>query len=102
VQDNEQAHVAAVAQALGTDLNAKLVIQGHCDERGTEEYNRSLGERRALALRESLAKAGVDPMRIRTISFGKDQPEDPAHNEGAWSKNRRGVFIYCTPKAPVQ
>jgi len=102
VQDSEQVNVANVGQALSTDLTAKLLIEGHCDERGTEEYNRSLGERRALALREALARIGVDPMRIRTISYGKDQPIDPAHNEAAWAKNRRGQFIWCTPKGPIQ
>jgi peptidoglycan-associated lipoprotein len=102
VQDSEQANVASVGQALASDANAKLLIEGHCDERGTEEYNRSLGERRALALREALAKDGVDPMRIRTISYGKDKPADPGHDESAWAKNRRGEFIYCTPKTPVQ
>jgi len=102
VQDNEQANVANVGQALTSNPDAKLLIEGHCDERGTEEYNRSLGERRALALREALAKIGVDPMRIRTISYGKDQPVDPGHDEAAWAKNRRGQFVYCTPNGPVQ
>jgi len=102
VQDNEQANVASVGQALTSDPTSKLVIEGHCDERGTEEYNRALGERRALALREALAKDGIDPMRIRTESFGKDKPEDPGHDESAWTKNRRGEFIYCTPKTPIQ
>ncbi len=98
VQDKEQANVASVAQALTADANAKLLIEGHCDERGTEEYNRALGERRALALREALAKAGIDPMRIRTISYGKDKPVDPGHDEAAWAKNRRGEFVLCHPK----
>jgi peptidoglycan-associated lipoprotein len=102
VQDHEQANVANVGQALSANPAAKLLVEGHCDERGTEEYNRSLGERRALALREALAKIGIDPMRIRTISYGKDQPVDPGHDESAWAKNRRGQFVYCTPKAPVQ
>ena len=102
VQDSEQANIANVGQALSTDLSAKLLIEGHCDERGTEEYNRALGERRALALREALARIGVDPMRIQTRSYGKDQPADPGHDEAAWAKNRRGVFVWCTPKAPIQ
>ena len=101
VQDSEQANVASVAEALKADANAKLLIEGHCDERGTGEYNRSLGERRALALREALAKIGVDAARIRTISYGKDQPVDPGHNEAAWAKNRRGQFDWCTPKSPA-
>jgi peptidoglycan-associated lipoprotein len=102
VEDNEQANIASVAEALKADANAKLLIEGHCDERGTGEYNRALGERRALALREALAKIGVDSARIRTISYGKDQPVDPGHDESAWAKNRRGQFDWCTPKSPAQ
>jgi len=101
VKKGEESNVSAVASALGSDVNAKLLIEGNCDERGTEEYNRSLGERRALALREALAKAGVDPSRVRTISYGKDKPADPGHDEAAWAKNRRGDFILLHPKAGV-
>ena len=72
--------------------------QEHGTERGTEEYNRSLGERRALALRELLIKAGVDGKHIFTRSFGKDQPAVVSHDEAAWSKNRRGEFILVLPK----
>ena len=73
-------------------------VAGNCDERGTEEYNRALGERRALAAREALAKHGVSPDRIRTISYGKDKPADPGHDEAAWSKNRRDDFVLLHPK----
>jgi peptidoglycan-associated lipoprotein len=100
VENSEQANIASVAQSL-SDQHLKLLIEGHCDERGTEEYNRSLGERRALALREALAKINVDPMRIKTESFGKDKPVDPGHDEAAWSKNRRGEFILLHPKNPA-
>jgi peptidoglycan-associated lipoprotein len=99
VRKSEQANVQAVANALGKDSSALLRIEGNCDERGTEEYNRSLGERRALALREALAKLGVDPARIQTVSFGKDRPVDTANNEAAWSKNRRGEFVLLHPKS---
>ena len=98
VQDSEQSNVSSVAQALNANPNAKLLIEGNCDERGTEEYNRALGERRALALREALAKINIDPQRIRTISYGKDKPVDPGHDEAAYAKNRRGDFVLCTPK----
>src|SRR5262245_908245 len=74
VKAAERSRVEAVAAALKSDSAAKLLIEGHCDERGTEEYNRSLGERRALALRESLAGMGIDPMRIKTVSYGEDKP----------------------------
>jgi len=98
IRSSEKANLAAVAQALSSDPNTKLLIEGNCDERGTEEYNRSLGERRALAAREALAKLGVDPMRIETRSFGKDKPVDPGHDESAWAKNRRDDFVLLHPK----
>ncbi len=97
VRPNEKAKVQAVADYLKNNSEAAVRIEGHCDERGTEEYNRALGDRRALALREQLAGLGIDPSRIDTLSFGKDKAKDPGHNEAAWSKNRRGEFIVLTP-----
>jgi peptidoglycan-associated lipoprotein len=101
IRSSEQANLQAVASALNSDPNTKLLIEGNCDERGTEEYNRALGERRALAAREALAKLGVSPDRIRTISYGKDKPADPGHDESAWAKNRRDDFILLHPKTGV-
>jgi peptidoglycan-associated lipoprotein len=98
VQDKEQAKVASVAQALASDPGAKLLIEGHCDERGTEEYNRALGDRRAGSLREALVHDGVSADRIATISYGKDKPVDRGGNEAAYSKNRRGEFILLHAK----
>ena len=98
IRKSEQANLQSVAQVLAADPTTKLLIEGNCDERGTEEYNRSLGERRALAAREALAKLGVDPMRVRTESFGKDKPVDPGHDEAAWQKNRRDDFVLLHPK----
>ena len=98
VKSSEKGHVQAVAAALSSEAAAKLVIEGHCDERGTDEYNRSLGERRALALREELANMGIDAERIMTQSFGKDKPVDNAQSESAYAKNRRGEFILMRPK----
>ena len=97
VQKSEKSNLAAVAAALSADASTKLLIEGNCDERGTDEYNRALGERRALALREALAKIGVDPSRVRTISYGKDKPADTGHDEAAWAKNRRGEFVLLHP-----
>ncbi len=99
VKPSEMSKVQAVADYLkkgpaGNDL----LIEGHCDERGTEEYNRALGERRALALREALVNMGVGAEKIRTISYGKDRPVDPGHDDSAWSKNRRGEFVLLLPK----
>ena len=70
----------------------KLIIAGFCDERGTPEYNRALGEKRAGAVRETLIADGVDPTRIQTVSFGAEMPVDPSSNESAWAKNRRAEF----------
>ena len=98
IRHSERSSLQAVATALKADSNTKLLIEGNCDERGTEEYNRALGERRALAAREALAKQGVDPSRIRTISYGKDKPVDSGHDEAAWAKNRRDDFVLLHPK----
>ena len=98
IKKSEDANISAVASALSANMNDKLLIEGNCDERGTEEYNRALGERRALAAREALAKHGVSPERIRTISYGKDKPADPGHDDAAWAKNRRVDFVLLHPK----
>jgi len=70
-----------------------VLIEGHCDERGTEEYNLALGEKRAKSTLDYLSSLGVAPERIRTISYGKSLPLDPGHNEISWQKNRRGQFL---------
>ena len=98
VKTKEHGKLVVVAEALKSDPNAKLLVEGNCDERGTEEYNRSLGEHRSLAAREGLAKLGIDPMRVFTRSYGKDKPADPGHDESAWSKNRRDDFVLLHPK----
>jgi peptidoglycan-associated lipoprotein len=98
VRKDEQVHVEAAVASLRMDPNVKVRLEGHCDERGTEEYNRSLGERRALAVREAMVKLGIDPARILTLSYGEDRPVDPGHDEAAWKKNRRVEFILLHPK----
>lgn len=67
-------------------------IEGHCDERGTQEYNLALGERRALAVREYLIRLGISSDRLVTISYGEEDPADPGHDEAAWARNRRCEF----------
>jgi len=67
-------------------------LAGHCDERGTQEYNLALGERRALAVRDYLMQLGVSGDRLLTISYGEEDPVDPGHNKAAWAKNRRVEF----------
>ena len=70
---------------------ATITIEGHCDERGTREYNLALGERRANSVKDYLVALGVNPSRIRTISYGKERPVALGSNEAAWAQNRRGV-----------
>ena len=74
-----------------TDLN--FIIEGHCDERGTREYNLALGEQRATAVRDYLVIQGIDPDRIKVISYGKEKPAVVGSNNMAWSKNRRAVTV---------
>ncbi|HEY3885736.1 MAG TPA: peptidoglycan-associated lipoprotein Pal [Vicinamibacterales bacterium] len=70
-----------------------ITIEGHCDERGTPEYNLALGERRAMAAKTYLVSLGIPADRLRTVSYGKEFPFDPGHDEAAWSKNRRAQFV---------
>jgi peptidoglycan-associated lipoprotein len=70
-----------------------ITIEGHCDERGTAEYNLALGERRAVAARTYLISLGIDANRLRTVSYGSEFPFDPAHQESAWGRNRRAHFV---------
>lgn len=98
IRSGERANIAAVASYLNANAGVGLLVEGHCDERGTEEYNRSLGERRALALREALMAAGADGSRITTLSFGKDKKVDQGNSEAAHARNRRGEFVVLTPK----
>ena len=77
---------------LSKNPAAKIRIEGHCDERGTDEYNIALGERRAAAAKNYLATLGIASQNITTISFGEERPADSGHNEDAWTKNRRDEF----------
>ena len=93
IKSDDKAKVSAVADYLKGNNQDAVEIEGHCDVRGTEEYNRALGERRALALREELIRLGIDASRVDTVSYGEDRPVDPGHNDSAYSKNRRGEFV---------
>ena len=83
----------ANAALLMRQPTVKIQIEGHCDERGTTEYNLALGERRANSAKKYLISLGMSPDRISTISYGKEKPLDPGHHEEAWAKNRRGHCI---------
>ncbi|MBW1650376.1 MAG: peptidoglycan-associated lipoprotein Pal [Deltaproteobacteria bacterium] len=78
---------------LMTHPDIAMIIEGHCDDRGTEAYNLSLGERRANAVKQFLIDAGVDASRIETVSYGEEKPFDPEPNEVAWAKNRCAHFV---------
>lgn len=73
--------------------HCRFLIEGHCDERGTREYNLALGERRANSVRNYLIALGIDGNRVQTISYGKERPEVPGSDESAWTQNRRGVTV---------
>ncbi len=83
-----------MADSLRSRQDTMLRIEGHCDERGTEQYNLALGEKRALEAKKFLVSAGIDSDRIDIISYGEERPVDPRHNEEAWAKNRRDEFIF--------
>ena len=99
--DYDSAELSAEARAA-LDANAAVLkkypswtvtIEGHCDERGTAEYNLALGERRAVAAQSYLVALGIPASRVKTVSYGKEFPFDPGHDEAAWAKNRRAHFV---------
>ncbi len=86
------------ADQLVENPEATIRIEGHCDERGTVEYNLALGEKRARAAMQFLVDMGVDPSRLSIASYGEEKPLDPGHDERAWAKNRRVEFVLVSPK----
>jgi len=93
VNETGRTILSANAAVLKKSPSWVVTIEGHCDERGTPEYNLALGERRAVAARTYLLSLGVDASRMRTVSYGSEFPFDPGHQESAWSKNRRAHFV---------
>lgn len=92
VNPGERSKLETVAAYLRDNAAVGLVVEGHCDERGSNEYNLALGERRALAVRAYLVGLGVDASRIQTKSMGEEQPVALGHDEASWSQNRRASF----------
>ena len=88
-----RATVEALAAWMASYPATTIGIEGHCDERGTREYNLALGERRASSVHDYLAALGVDPGRLSTISYGKERPGVLGSNEESWAQNRRGSFV---------
>lgn len=93
LSDEARNIIAANAALLKGTSKAKFQLAGHCDERGSDQYNISLGERRAEAVRSYLLELGIDAGRMETVSYGEEQPVDPGHDESAWVKNRRVEFV---------
>ncbi|PWB61362.1 MAG: peptidoglycan-associated lipoprotein [Deltaproteobacteria bacterium] len=93
IREDARPVLSQVADYLKKNKGAKLQIEGHCDERGTAEYNMALGDRRAESARAYLASLGVPASALSTVSFGKEKPVDPGHNDAAWAKNRRAHFV---------
>jgi peptidoglycan-associated lipoprotein len=93
LDDTGRAAASANAEVLKKYSTWVVTVEGHCDERGTAEYNLALGERRAVVVKTYLASLGISPDRIRTVSYGKEFPFNPGHTEDAWAQNRRGHFV---------
>jgi peptidoglycan-associated lipoprotein len=93
IRDDAKPTLEANAEWLKKYDSAVILVEGHCDERGTEEYNLALGEKRAKSTLDYLTSLGISSDRIRTISYGKSLPLDPGHNEISWQKNRRAQFL---------
>ena len=98
VPQGELSKIDAVAQHLADKTDRVVVIEGNCDERGSNEYNLSLGENRAIILRNYLVNGGVSANRIQTRSYGEEKPAVDGHDESAWAKNRRGEFVIFQAK----
>ncbi len=94
IRPDAQRTLEANARFLAQHAGIRFVLEGHCDERGSTEYNLALGDRRANAVREALMRLGVSADRIRTISFGKEKPFCAQSNEDCWQQNRRGHFVF--------
>lgn len=93
IKSESEAQLKENAEWMSDNSGKNLVLEGHCDERGTSEYNMALGERRAQSAKQFLMSIGVEPSRMTTISYGEEKPFDPGHNEAAWAKNRRVHFV---------
>ncbi len=93
IRDDAKATLDTNASWLKRFRTVKILIEGHCDERGTEEYNLALGEKRAKSAQDYLLSMGIGSDRMKIISYGKSQPINPGHDEAAWQMNRRAQFI---------
>jgi peptidoglycan-associated lipoprotein len=93
LREDAKAALDGNAKYMESHSSMNVVIEGHCDERGSVEYNLALGEKRARAAKDYLASYGINASRMTTISYGKERPFDPGHTEEAWAANRRAHFV---------
>ena len=93
LRDDARATLGANGKSLQDNASVNIRIEGHCDERGTTEYNLALGEKRAKAAYDYLVSYGIPASRLSTVSYGEERPADPGHDEMAWAKNRRAEFV---------
>ena len=93
LSDEAQQILRNKAEWLRENPRAQVIIEGHCDERGTNEYNLALGDRRAFSAKSFLVDLGIDQSRLTTVSYGEERPLDPRSVEDAWTKNRRAHFV---------
>jgi peptidoglycan-associated lipoprotein len=94
VKDEFKPLVTAHANYLAANKSAHVTVQGNADERGTHEYNLALGQRRAEAVKKTMTLLGATDAQVDTVSFGKEKPRNPGHDESAWAENRRGDLVY--------
>ncbi len=99
IKEEAKPKLEKIAVALKDKPAWKILIEGHCDERGTNEYNMGLGEQRALATKRYLVSLGVSETRFQTVSYGEERPVDPGQSESAWAKNRRSEFRVEVPRS---
>lgn len=97
VKSEEMGKIQTVASFIRANPSHDILVEGHCDVRGTEGYNLALGDRRALAVREALIAAGAPADNIHTVSYGESRPADPGNSNAAHARNRRGVFVLVLP-----
>ena len=93
IREKAKGTLANVSKWMNNNASKHLLIEGHCDERGTREYNLALGEQRALSVRRYLTGLGIDPKKLHTISYGEERPAAKGHSESSWGKNRRAHFL---------
>jgi peptidoglycan-associated lipoprotein len=93
IRTDQRSNIQSNAELMQRNGTVKILVEGHCDERGTDEYNIALGQRRADAAKQFLVEFGIDGSRINTVSYGESRPVDAGHSESAWAKNRRAEFV---------